>query len=160
MAVLNNPFEKRASEYFRNEDAFLSVVSPQPVLVYLKPHAMSDRLYDRLVLMRGAPGSGKTTIAQLFEFNRIAALLRHASNASFKPLLAALAECRAVVDDRPAIVGCRIPLESGYRDVWQFPYADELKTGLLTTLVQARAVLGWMRNLEAAGIPPSDVRVI
>src|SRR6185437_14477860 len=39
-------------------------------------------------------------------------------------------------------------------------YADELKTGLLTTLVQARAVLGWMRNLEAAGIPPSDVRVI
>jgi len=160
MASLSNPFEKRASEYFHNEDAFLSVVSPQPVIVYLKPHAISDRLYDRLVLMRGAPGSGKTTIAQLFEFHRIAALLRHASNASYKPLVAALAECRAVVDGRPAIVACRLALESGYRDIWQFPYADELKTGLLTTLVQARAVLGWMHNLEVGGVRPSDVRVI
>jgi hypothetical protein len=160
MAVLDNPFEKRASEYFRNEDAFLSVVSPQPVIVYLKPHAVNDRLYDRLVLMRGAPGSGKTTIAQLFEFNRIAALLRHASNASYKPLLAALAECRAVLDGKPTIVGCRLALESGYRDMWQFPYEDELKTGLLTTLIQARAVLGWMRNLEAGGVRPADVRVV
>jgi hypothetical protein len=158
--MLNNPFEKRASEYFRNEDAFLSVVSPQPLTIYLKPHARSDRLYDRLVLMRGAPGSGKTTIAQLFEYQRIATLLKHATNTAYKPLLAALAECRAVIDGRPAVLGCRLPLESGYRDVWQFPYSDELKTGLLTTLLQARAVLGWMRNLESGGVSLDGVTMV
>jgi len=156
----NNPFEKRASEYFRNEDAFLSVVSPEPIAIFLKPHAQTDRLYDRLVLMRGAPGSGKTTIAQLFEYHRIVTLLRHASNAAFKPLLATLADCRAVLDERPAIVGTRLPLESGYRDIWQFPYDDDLKTRLLLTLVQARAVLGWLRNLDAGGVTIDQVTIV
>ncbi|MEX1183989.1 MAG: hypothetical protein WEF86_12220 [Gemmatimonadota bacterium] len=155
----SNPFEKRASEYFRSEDAFLSVVSPEPIAIFLKAHAQTDRLYDRLVLMRGAPGSGKTTIAQLFEYHRIATLLQHATNAAFKPVLATLADCRAIVDGRPAIVGARLPLESGYRDIWQFPYADDLKTRLLTTLIQARAVLGWVRNLEAGGVAIEDVNV-
>lgn len=158
--MINNPFEKRASEYFRNDDAFLSVVSPEPITVFLKPHAVNDRLYNRLVLMRGAPGSGKTTLAQLFEFHRIAILLRHATNAAYKPLLAALAECRAVEDGKPIILGCRLPMESGYRDLWQFPYPDDLKTGLLTTLVQARAILGWLRNLEISGVDLNTVRII
>ena len=158
--MANNPFEKRASEYFRNDDAFLSVVSPEPVAIFLKPHAQTDRLYDRLVLMRGAPGSGKTTIAQLFEYHRIAALLRHASNAGFKPLIATLVDCRAIVDRAPAIVGCRVALESGYRDIWQFPYPEELKTGLLTTLIQARTVLAWLRNLEAGGVSIVDVTLV
>lgn len=158
--MLNNPFEKRASEYFRNEDAFLSVVSPEPLGIFLKPHAETDRLYDRLVLMRGAPGSGKTTIAQLFEYHRVAMLLRHATNAAFKPLLASLADCRAVVDGRPAVLGCRLALESGYRDIWQFPYEEHLRTRLLTTLIQARAVLGWFRNLEAAGVLPTAITLV
>jgi hypothetical protein len=158
--MLNNPFEKRAIEYFRSEDAFLSVVSPEPILIFLKPQALTERLYDRLVLMRGAPGSGKTTLAQVFEYHRIEMLLKYEANAAYKPLLAALAACRAVTDGKPAVLGCRLPLESGYRDIWQFPYADELKTGLLSTLIQARAVLAWFRNLEAGGVRAADVTLV
>jgi len=158
--MLNNPFEKRASEYFRNEDAFLSVVSPEPLAIFLKPHAVTDGLYDRLVLMRGAPGSGKTTMAQLFEYHRIATLLRHTGNASYTPLIATLVDCRAIEEGRPTLVGCRLALESGYRDVWQFPYPDELKTRLLTRLIQARAVLAWFRNLELGGVKPENVRLV
>jgi hypothetical protein len=158
--MLNNPFEKRASEYFRSDDAFLSVVSPQPLTTYLKHSAATDRLYDRLVVMRGAPGSGKTTLAQLFEFHRIAAALRHSTNVAYKPLLAALADCRAIVDGRPGVLGCRLPLESGYRDVWQFPYSEKLKVGLLNTLIQARAVLGWLRNLESGGVDLASATVV
>src|SRR2546425_3952620 len=157
---MNNPFEKRASEYFRDDESFLAVVSPEPLTTYLRRYANSGRLYDRLVVMRGAPGSGKTTIAQLFEYHRIVALLRHAGNQTYKPLVAALAECRAIVGDRPAVLGCRIPMESGYRDVWQFPYSAELRTRLLTALIQARAMLGWLRNIEKSGVDIADIRIV
>jgi hypothetical protein len=158
--MLNNPFEKRANEYFRDDDAFLSVVSPAPLATFIKPHAKTDRLYDRFVLMYGAPGAGKTTIASLFEYHRLTALLRHTANATYIPLIAALVDCRAIEDRRPTLIGCRLALESGYRDIWQFPYASDLKTGLLTALIQARAVLAWFRNLEAGGVKPSDVRLV
>ena len=157
---MNNPFEKRASEYFRDDESFLAVVSPEPVTTYLKRYTDSDRLYDRLVLMRGAPGSGKTTIAQLFEYHRIAALLRHRGIPAYQPLMTALAECGAIADDVPSLVGCRIAMESGYRDVWEFPYDEDLRTGLLTSLIQARAVLGWLRNLEKGEVRPDQVTVV
>lgn len=156
--MLNNPFEKRASEYFHDASSFLAIVSPEPVTLYLRPHAETDRLYDRLVLIRGAPGSGKTTMAQLFEYQLVATMLRHVE--AHKPLIATLADCRVVEDGHPSVVGCRIPLESGYRDIWQFPYPDTLKTALLTTLIQARTVLAWLRNLSAGGVAVESVSLV
>ena len=155
---MNNPFEKRASEYFDSESSFLAVVSSEPLSLYLRPYAETGRLYDRLVLMRGAPGSGKTTMARLFEYHRIAMILENLE--LNKPLVATLTDCGAIEGGRPSIVGCRLPLESGYRDIWQFPYPRHLKTALLTTLIQARAVLAWMRNLESGGVAPEAVTLV
>ena len=36
----------------------------------------------------------------------------------------------------------------------EFPYADEIKTNLMMSLLQARTVLGWFRHLQAAGVSP------
>lgn len=155
-----NPFEKRASEYFGDDAEFLSVVTPDPITSYLKPYATTDRLYDRLVLMRGAPGSGKTTIARVFEYHRVRRLLSHAGSTVFKPLLAALADCRVVDNRDVAVVAFRLPLEGGYRDIWEFPYDRVLRNGLLTTLIQARTVIGWLRNLEDGGVPAARVRIV
>ena len=155
---MTNPFEKRASEYFQDESSFLAVISPEPISLYLAPLARAGRLYDRLVLMHGAPGSGKTTMAQVFEYQRIAMMLRHVTH--HKQLIATLADCRAIEDRRPALVGCRLPLESGYRDIWQFPYSQEVRTALLTTLIQARAVLAWLRNLGSGGVPVDAVTLV
>lgn len=158
--MFDNPFEKRASEYFRDPNSLFSIMSPEPLTQYLRDHARAGRLYDRLVVVRGAPGSGKTMMALLFEYHRVVALLRHQANTAYKPLLAALSECGAIDDGVPVVLGCRVPLESGYRDIWQFPYSTELRNALLTALIQARTVLAWFRGLEAAGWRPQSVKLV
>lgn len=157
---MENPFLKRTTELLVDDEAFLAIVSPEPVRHFLGRPGQDDLLYDRLVVIRGTPGSGKTTLARLFVYPTLAALLRNRSMDIHRPLTVALTECRAISDQTPLILGCRLPLETDYRDFWEFPYPDELKLGLMTSLIQARAVLTWIRNLTTAGINLSDIKII
>lgn len=155
-----NPFEKRATEYLRDDEAFLSVVSPEPLSTFFVRPAREDRLLDRLVMIIGTPGSGKTTMARLFQYSMIKTLLRNESLDIYRPLISSLSQCGALRQGRPAVIGARLPLESEYREFWEFPYSDELKLGLLTALIQARAVLAWIYNLQSTGIALDEIRVI
>lgn len=157
---MDNPFERRATELVRNEEAFLALVSPEPLNNYIRRYAESGQLYDRLVVILGTPGSGKTTIAKLFEYPMLTALLRQKGSYSHRPLLSALVDSRAIEHDTPRVLSCRLPLESDYREIWEFPYGSEIRDGLLKALIQARCVLGWFRHLRNAGITPQNVEAI
>lgn len=155
-----NPFEKRATEYLRDDEAFLAVVTPEPLATFFQKPAEEGRLYDRLAMIIGTPGSGKTTLARLFQFSTLRTLLRNRTMNSYKPLIDTLSACGAIADQRPTLIGGRIPLEAEYREFWEFPYSDELKTGLMIALLQARAVLAWLRNVQAAGIGLDQVQIV
>lgn len=157
---MSNPFEKRATEYLRDDEAFLSVVSPEPLTTFFQQPAREDRLLDRLVMIIGTPGSGKTTMTRLFQYSTIRVLLRNESLDTYRPLIASLGQCGAIEDGFPTVLGARIPLESEYREFWEFPYPSELKLGLMTALIQARAVLAWISNLQSTGVQLSDIRVV
>lgn len=157
---MDNPFLRRTSERLRDEEAFLSIVSPQPVQYFLGRAGESDLLYNCLVFVTGTPGSGKTTLARLFEYPTIAALLRNKNIETHSDLVSAMLKCRAIEDKAPQLLGYRLPMESDYRDFWEFPYEDNLKISLMTSLIQARAVLGWMRHLQTSGISLENVRVV
>ena len=129
------------------------MVSPEPIRYFLGKEGHSGRLYDRLVVISGSPGSGKTTLARVFDYPSITALLRNRTITGYREMVATLEECRAISDQRPLLLGCRLPLEVDYRDFWDFPYPDELKVGLMTALIQARAVMAWLRHLTSAQIP-------
>src|ERR1041385_57344 len=146
---MENPFLKRATEFLRDEEAFLAIVSPEPVKLFLMGPGKRGVLYDRLVFIRGTPGSGKTTLARLFEYPTLAALLRNRSIDTHRALAKTLAECGAITTESPLIVGCRLTMESDYRSFWEFPYPEELKLSLMHTLIQARAVLNWIGHLHA-----------
>lgn len=149
---MENPFHKRATEYLRDEDAFLAIVSPDPVQHHLlRDPAGAASLYDRLLVMFGQPGSGKTTIAKVFEYPTLAALLRHKNFEAYRLLARVLADCGAIEGERPAVLGCRLPMETDYREFWELPYPEETRSGLFFALVQARAVLAWLRHLESSG---------
>jgi hypothetical protein len=152
-----NPFERRATEYLRDDEAFLAVVTPEPIRVYLAKYGAERSLYDRLVVIRGTPGSGKTTIARVFETSVVNTVLRHEE--AHKPLMAALDECGALQDARPVLLAARIPLESDYREIWELPYPEDTKNALLTTLLQCRTVLAWKRQIDKLGVSYDNVHL-
>ncbi|MFO0645869.1 MAG: hypothetical protein U0326_06500 [Polyangiales bacterium] len=157
-----NLFEKRATEYLRDNDSFLSLITPEPLSMFLKEPAQEERLYDRLAIIVGTPGSGKTTMATLLQFHFVDSLRRNQNRTGYKELLLALTECRAVDEDgQPIVAGVRLPLEAEYRDFWELPYPTAIRTRLVLALIQARAMLGWLRNIEMTGqYGPGRVRLI
>lgn len=155
-----NPFEKRAAEYLRDDEAFLAVVTPEPLATFFEKPAKEGRLYEKLAVIIGTPGSGKTTLARLFQYSTLRTLLRNRDLNSYKPLIDTLTACGAIADDQPTLVGARIPLEAEYREIWEFAYPDDLKIGLMIALLQARTVLAWLRNVQAAGVPIGNVEVV
>lgn len=156
---MDNPFLRRAAEYLRDTEAFLGIVSPEPARTFLAPYGQSGQLYDRLILLRGTPGSGKTTLARLFDYETLVSLLRNQNLTTYGSLLAALTECGAIANNHPRILACRLPMEADYRDIWEFPYTEELRLRLTVGLIQARAVLGWARNLGHADFDLTRVTI-
>ena len=155
-----NPFEKRATEYLRDEEAFLAVVTPEPLITFFQKKADEERLYDRLVVVIGTPGSGKTTLARLFQFTTLSTLLHNRSMPNYKSILDTLTACGAIYNESPMLIGGRLPLEAEYRDFWEFPYPEDLKTNLMLTLLQARTVLAWLRSIKASGVSLDQVEII
>ena len=155
-----NPFEKRATEYLRDDEAFLARVTPEPVATFLQKKAEEERLYDRLAMIIGTPGSGKTTLARLFQFTTLRTLLRNRSMTNYKPLIDTLTACGAIGDGHPTLIGGRVPLEAEYREFWELPYPEELKTGLMIALLQARTLLTWLRNIQASEVKLDEVEIV
>jgi hypothetical protein len=155
-----NPFEKRATEYLRDDEAFLAVVTPEPLATFFQKPAKEGRLYDRLAMIIGTPGSGKTTLARLFQYSTLWTLLRNRGVNAYKALIDTLTACGAIADEQPTLLGGRLPLEAEYREFWEFPYPDDLKTGLMIALLQARTVLAWLRNVQATGVSLEQVEII
>lgn len=155
-----NPFERRAAEYLRDDEAFLAVVTPEPLATFFQNPAKEERLYDRLAMIIGTPGSGKTTLARLFQYTTLSTLLRNRSMTNYRPLIDSLTACGAIENERPTLIGGRLPLEAEYRDFWEFPYPEELKTGLMMALLQARSILVWLRSIQTAGVPLDEVEIV
>ena len=155
-----NPFMQRATEYLREEEAFLAVVTPEPLVTFFEEPAREERLYDRLTMIIGTPGSGKTTLARLFEYTTITTLLRNHDNPNYNPLIDKLTTCGAISNGRPTLIGGRIPLEGEYREFRELPYSDELNTGLMIALLQSRTLLAWLRYIQALDTSLDQVEIV
>jgi hypothetical protein len=144
-----NPFLRRATEYIRDDSAFLAIVSPAPLTAFVAGHKKQPLLFDHTVRVIGTPGSGKTMMASLVEFRLVETVLRDQSSESNRLLSRALTACGFARGNAPAVAAVRVPMESEYRDFWELPYDPPVKTKLMLSLIQARAMLSLVRNLTA-----------
>lgn len=144
-----NPFLRRATEYVREDASFLSIVSPAPLTTFLATTRNKDDMFEVPVRIIGAPGSGKTMLATLAEFRMVETILKDETNATNRTLADALAQAGFLKDGKPSVAAVRVPMESEYRDFWELPYDPNVKAKLVFWLVQARAMLGLIRNLTA-----------
>lgn len=117
-------------------------------------------MYDKLVRVSGTPGSGKTTIAKVFEYPAIVALLEGRHSDDVEDLAAAVSDCRAAEGGGPLVLGCRLPLESYYRDFWELPYDEPIRHRLLKVFLQSKAVLAWLRGLEETNVSLESVSAV
>jgi hypothetical protein len=153
-----NPWHKRANEFIRDAGELLPLISPQPISKFFKKDA--ERLFDRLVVVVGAPGSGKTTLARLLELRTLAVMRDFERHSEVKELLASLSHAGILDDLNPAVVALRLPTGGQLRSIWELPYDVRLRHRLLRAMIQAKSVLGWLRQLEDIGVDIRHVRVI
>ncbi len=153
-----NPFNTRATEFVKSNEAFLTLVSAEPITHFLAPYGKEQGLFNKLVSIQGQPGCGKTTISRLFEFSTLSSLLRAADKEAMKELVSPLQKCEVLKSGSIQILGCRIPLESDFREVWQLPYEESIRLELFDRLLQARTVLAWFGHLQRAGCSLEQVK--
>jgi hypothetical protein len=153
---MENPFKKRATEFIEDPVSLLPLLSPQPIRLFFEGNAAS--FFDRLAIIVGTPGSGKTTIARLLEFGSLSTLMEFGGR-DLRDLTAVLAECGILKDGRPKHLGFRLPPSSNFREIWELPYSESVRGLLLHSLIQAKTVLGWMRQLERRSHVLQSVRI-
>lgn len=155
-----SPFKKRATEYLGDGQPFLDIVIPDLFESLFAKHVESGAIFDRLVRVIAAPGSGKTTLAKLFQYDN--ALLVQQNPKKYRSIHRFLTSAGVIEVNRrrPTILGCRLPTESEYRDFWELPYTEELRNDLLISFIQARAILAWSKQLSESGTDLSTVLAI
>ena len=156
-----NPFTTfRAAEHADTMEGFLSLVVPDPLEQYFSKYFHDGVLFRRAMFVYGQPGSGKTTLARLFEPSALSTLLRNDSGGAFAAVRAAVARTGALNEDVSTILGARVPLESDFRDLANLPYSTDIRRQLLLRLIQARTVLRWFAQLNQIGVKPGDVEAV
>lgn len=143
MIPSTNPFRARASEQLQDDFSFVHTFGPQAT------HWLPDPPWDRLLVLRSAPGAGKTSLMRLMEIDTLRYL--HRIGDPGDALWVSLNEMGVLTDDGPAFLGLRVDLSKGYRSLLDIESDHERSRRLLFRLVDARVVSSYLRACLSVG---------
>ncbi|WP_428509487.1 hypothetical protein [Roseateles sp.] len=155
---MDNPFKKRRTELITDRRTLLALVSSVPFEEFFEPE--KKQLLEKLTLVVGTPGCGKTTIAQVVEFESLYNLCLDTASPINRDLVDVLTGHELIRDGLPAILGHRLPMSTNFRDIWELPYSDQTRLALLRAFLQSKAVLGWFNQLDVMGVSLEHVEIV
>lgn len=155
---MDNPFKKRRTELITDRRTLLSLVSSVPIEEFFEPE--KKQLLEKLTLVVGTPGCGKTTIAQVVEFESLYNLCQGTASPINRDLVDVLTGHELIKDGLPAILGHRLAMSTNFRDIWELPYSDQTRLALLRAFLQSKAVLGWFSQLDVMGVSLEHVEIM
>jgi hypothetical protein len=143
MARIANAFKYRAGDApVIDTGLFLHLYVP--TLLNLIKH--DDLHAPKLLIVRGSPGSGKSSMLRLFQVDTLLAL-RGKPQSGEQEIVERLRELGAWGDDGPLAVGIYLQCDSSVRDLANID-ADGANIRLLNTLLDIRILLTFLRSLE------------
>lgn len=150
MRTYQNPFRVRAVEQERDPLAFLRNFGVGVL------ELLPDTVWDRLLVMRSAPGGGKTSLMRLFTAESLS--LVSARRADLKELAEFLETMGAIAGGELPHHGVLVSLDRDYRALADIGSPTETSVRLFFHLLDARIVTAFIRSVVArhGGVFPRD----
>lgn len=147
---VRNPFRIRKSEQLGSDSKFHGLFGPHMVEVLKKSE---DTLWDRLHIIRSAPGGGKTSLLRLFTAESLVAIHNHNYSAipEYKILYETVKSLGAITEEGPCVLGVIMPCTSPYSHIEHLKIEQRQKDRLFYSLLNARALFGVLRAVCTFG---------
>lgn len=138
-----NPFRARTSEQVTHQgiDRYLRTFGAEAL------DLLPDGLWDRPVIIRSAPGAGKTSLLRAVSAEAIKVLTQRRS--AHEELVSRLQEIQALDDEgRPLVLGFRVPLVRDFRVIVDLEPDARVAQRTFVRLLDARIVGSFCSALE------------
>ena len=138
MSVYLNPFYARAAEQHRYPHQFVTTFGAGAL------DMLPMNAWDRLVLLRSSPGTGKTSLMRLFTPEILEWVRRRTDSA--EPVRRQLLRLGAIQENRSLKLGVLVDLDRDYRSLLDLPVKADLGRRLFLRLLDVRILVGVLRS--------------
>ncbi len=144
MPRVRNAFKIRAADAPIIETSqFLQLYCP----LLLNQLQQDDLFVPKLIVVRGSPGSGKSSLLRLFETDTLLTVHARRSQHSDQGLVERLTELGILSERGPRVVGIYIQCDSSLRDIANLA-PEESTPRLFNTLLDTRIVVSFVRGIR------------
>lgn len=144
MARVRNAFKIRAADAPIIETSqFLQLYCP----LLLEQLQHDDLFVPKLIVVRGSPGSGKSSLLRLFEIDTLLAVHGRSSQPSDQDLVERLTELGVLSESGPKVLGIYIQCDSSLRDTANLS-STQSGLRLFNTLLDTRILMLFLRAVR------------
>jgi hypothetical protein len=136
-----NPFRSRSTEQQRDVRSFLRNFGAGVL------EMLPKTLWDRPLVIRSAPGGGKTSLMRLFTTDSLTQIADRWDD--FQVLTSLLDDLGAFHNGRPAVFGVMLSLDRDYRSILDLGAPTEAATRLFFRLLDGRIMMAVVRAAAA-----------
>lgn len=144
MELHRNPFRLLKTEQISSSSSFHYLFEPQ-IIEYLQSKV--DTLWDRLQVIRSAPGGGKTSLLRLFTAESLITIHKQRSVADLKNLVETLERLDALDRQGPKVLGVNISCSRPYSYIEDLSIDEKKRDRLFFALLNSRVLLGVLKAI-------------